>query len=633
MRDTWQVRFFMEFLRAGFDLLCSDLDVVWLRDPRPYLIGAAGTSLLPLADVVVSTDVTNGGQERDDRFWGMSGELNTGIILLRSSLASLALCDEWIRRMQDEMVHRPPPSGGFLQWWSNDQTFFNEVVHRAQSIATLGHGFKDPRKETRDAAAGLVKQAATAGGVRAKMFDTAIAHVEALHTAGETKRRELSELRAPLLKRMTCHLCTGSSALLTIATLPFLYFASGHTFFTQSLQERMGFLPVCVHTTFQFGDTAEFTWGKRSRLREKQLWRVDDDGYYRRQGSGPHPAEATYEGFLALTGEMLDTSQLKDVGPLRRSEGSQAVKIEGNPTFVDQSLGRKHLDVFKMPERNPNRHLLIDAVQRRLVHNAMALGRALRRKVIMPKMYCWCDRFWNPMFDCRMPGVSAEQLPLPFHCPFDHVYDLEKWMHSDAPFREYSFLNNSRIPLSDRNDVVRLGVTGANDGSGRVPSEGERAVVLKPGDTYSDAVDAMKQSSHPNPYVIEITARSLELLCEDMGHPDENAKFNTVMHTVLGVAEQVRYCDNAENPSYGRGPAAYDEWHNPINCTWGFHRPPVLPVHSGEGVCRRDVPDILRERWREVDRKWDNPSFGGLQAKRRQAWSTRDRPAYLVKKT
>ena len=126
-----------------------------------------------------------------------------------------------------------------------------------------------------------------------------------------------------------------------------------------------------------------------------------------------------------------------------------------------------------------SRHLLIDAIQRRLVHNAMALGRAMKRKVstrpnkippppyrpwrhvpspprntalgatwkviifpsspplvcpphltslgatwqvIMPKMYCWCDRFWNPMIDCRMPGVSREQLPMPFHCPFDHVY-------------------------------------------------------------------------------------------------------------------------------------------------------------------------------------------------------------------
>ena len=90
---------------------------------------------------------------------------------------------------------------------------------------------------------------------------------------------------------------------------------------------------------------------------------------------------------------------------------------------------------------------------------------------------------------------------------------------------------------------------------------------------------------------------------------------------------QVRYCDNAENPTYGRGPAAYDEWNNPINCTWGFHRPPLL----GERACVRDIGEIRAARWREVKRKWDNPAFGGFQAKRRQAWSTRDRPAYLHK--
>lgn len=106
-------------------------------------------------------------------------------------------------------------------------------------------------------------------------------------------------LRNLQFKRLTCRACGGAGQLpLTIGTLPYLHFASGHTFFTQSLQERNGFLPTCVHTTFQFGDTAEFTWGKRSRLREKSLWAVDDDGYYRRQGSGPHPSEATYEAHL-----------------------------------------------------------------------------------------------------------------------------------------------------------------------------------------------------------------------------------------------------------------------------------------------------------------------------------------------
>ena len=167
------------------------------------------------------------------------------------------------------MVHKPPPSGGFLQWWSNDQTFFNEVVHRAQPIQHLGLGLKSSSAQQREAAAGLARAAAGEGSARRGAIDVAI--------RGPPYAPDTRNL---MFKRLTCRACPASQTSLSIATLPFLYFASGHTFFTQSLQERLGFLPVCVHTTFQFGDTAEFTWGKRSRLREKNLWAVDDDSYY-----------------------------------------------------------------------------------------------------------------------------------------------------------------------------------------------------------------------------------------------------------------------------------------------------------------------------------------------------------------
>lgn len=32
-----KVRFFMEFMRGGFDVLCADLDVIWLKDLIPSL--------------------------------------------------------------------------------------------------------------------------------------------------------------------------------------------------------------------------------------------------------------------------------------------------------------------------------------------------------------------------------------------------------------------------------------------------------------------------------------------------------------------------------------------------------------------------------------------------------------------
>ena len=96
------------------------------------------------------------------------------------------------------------------------------------------------------------------------------------------------------------------------------------------------------------------------------------------------------------------------------------------------------------------------------------------------------------------------------------------------------------------------------------------------------------------------------------------------------IAAQVRYCDATENPTYGIGPYAHDEWRNPINCTWGFHRPPKLPEH-GEPQCARELEAARAERLVEATRKWDNPSYRGLMSRRRQAWSTPDRPAYLHK--
>ena len=103
--------------------------------------------------------------------------------------------------------------------------------------------------------------------------------------------------------------------------------------------------------------------------------------------------------------------------------------MEGVTEFVKKTLaaeGDAFSEVKPFDEGNPNRHLMMDAFQRRLVHDAMALGRAMKRKVILPRLLCWCDRYWNTLEDCRFPTVSRQQLPLPFHCPFDHLYDIEK---------------------------------------------------------------------------------------------------------------------------------------------------------------------------------------------------------------
>jgi hypothetical protein len=60
----------------------------------------------------------------------------------------------------------------------------------------------------------------------------------------------------------------------------------------------------------------------------------------------------------------------------------------------------------------------------------------MKRKLVLPPLQCWSDRYWNMLEGGRFPGVRADAQPLPFHCPFDHLFDNEKWAHSDAPIRE-----------------------------------------------------------------------------------------------------------------------------------------------------------------------------------------------------
>ena len=266
--------------------------------------------------------------------------------------------------------------------------------------------------------------------------------------------------------------------------------------------------------------------------------------------------------------------------------------------------------------------------------------------------------------------------------------------------RRYSFLNSSRILKSDREDRLSLGVRGASTWTDAAPLGGStttdadgkqvRKLSMAVGDSYEGVRASLDKAGWGSAYVVQVDARSLELLCEvgachsfcsafqslafhsvtfdsddfhscafsslraehllafslpplihtpllsllllhqDLGSAAANRDFNTIMHTVLGVAEQVRYCDAYENPTYGIGPNAHDEWRNPINCTWGFQRPPKLP-ETDSPQCSTDATEMLASRLVEAQRKWDNPAYRGFMSRRRQAWSTPDRPAYLHK--
>jgi hypothetical protein len=88
----------------------------------------------------------------------------------------------------------------------------------------------------------------------------------------------------------------------------------------------------------------------------------------------------------------------------------------------------------------------------------IAIAVATNRTLILPKLQCYCDRYWGPVDRCRIPGAFKMQLP--FVCPMDHILepyhfdDQEKQFGTPLTFREHSFLENPSTPDVIKNSML-----------------------------------------------------------------------------------------------------------------------------------------------------------------------------------
>jgi hypothetical protein len=196
-----------------------------------------------------------------------------------------------------------------------------------------------------------------------------------------------------------------NESVISFGVLPVASFASGHTYFVQKMYETQRLKPFVVHTTYQFGGSA----GKRHRLREAGLWQ-DPPEYYSK-------------------GHFLEVSILKPTIP------------RDYAVFSGLAMTKFHLKAI--------------AEQLAEVKNAMAIAVALNRTLIMPTLYCFCDRYWGVQEHCRPPGSANYSMP--FVCPLDHIMIPEQISAGDdddattmkgVDFREYSFLDNPNVPKS-----------------------------------------------------------------------------------------------------------------------------------------------------------------------------------------
>ena len=213
-------------VQLGYDVLHSDTDIIWLRDPTPYLMCAGAAARVggefgsesrfpcaPLrsADVAVSSD--NMGPSRavaGRAAYHASGTFNSGILLFRATPDGKRFVKAWHQNVAE------PARGSRFARLTSDQQVFNNMV----------------RKE---------RQWPGVGGRR----DSWLMH--SIHPDWQGN--------------------------LTLGALPLPLFANGHGYFVQSAHTALNVAPFAVHATY----TLDYHDGtaKRQRFREAGLWAAE----------------------------------------------------------------------------------------------------------------------------------------------------------------------------------------------------------------------------------------------------------------------------------------------------------------------------------------------------------------------
>ena len=380
-------------LSLGFNVIVSDTDVVWKRNPLVFFDGRdEAFKYNTYADMLVSSDCFSGAYDRqlreqgaerlrkiasdglndltdDTNWWEGLGDLfheqngnciltnfNTGVLFFRATHIARRLVDSWIRTMM---------SGGAYAFGISREEQGKSIMDDQQSLNFLVRN--GPPRLSDD-----------------------VEYSAALHK--------------PLLlvPEGEGHLFWAYNRQLRMGYLPLHLFANGYTHWVQQLSSNytnedmsVGVIPFSTHATTTFYGYD----GKRSRFRSDLTWLEDDDAYY--------------------NGKFVVLKMHKNEYPMQ---------------------------VFNESASEIERHMWAMTHTVLSIRNGFAIARALDRKLIIPSFLCFCDRYFNNVLPyCRTPGSALE---LPFECPTDHVFNVGAFERKKGtfPYRENSFLRNPRVP-------------------------------------------------------------------------------------------------------------------------------------------------------------------------------------------
>ena len=370
-------------LSYNVTVLFADVDVAFLRDPRPFVHAALAAG----ADVLFHTDgfgssseaLASSGLEAPAFGWGP--ELNTGLFL--ATPACLRLAERWCAALKSD--------DAFANW-KNDQQALNELMRIGVRIGAA----RGASSDAVDSIAG--------------MEDATAVRAHAVHDA------------SALAASMRSRLIRAFEGTLRLGLLPNHLFPSGHVFFIQRALhkqqpqqpqqprqpqqpqqpqqprplngrgsvDRSAGVPIAVHLTFQNCDQS----GKRHRMREGGLWLLDR----------PQSHYAPKEGLLSYE---------PDIPPeLLRKFGES--KLAPRNLRISDPIVTSHFELIN--------HQLLQ------LRTALKLALLLNRTLVLPRFVCGLETVTNfPHRGIRCLSSNGCRMALPYFCPADHVLRMHYW--------------------------------------------------------------------------------------------------------------------------------------------------------------------------------------------------------------
>ncbi|KAK3249970.1 hypothetical protein CYMTET_40637 [Cymbomonas tetramitiformis] len=205
-------------MELGYDVLMSDVDTAWIKDPMPYFVN---TEARRRANLLISSDCASCLAD-EEKGLCIHAPYNIGIMMWRRGEVAQKLLAEWVNNLRGQ------GKVGYMA----EQLELNEILRG-----------KDGKR----------------------MFPLEVG-------CGEGNGVRV---------RGAVHVSRTPYGPFNVAMLPAGQFTHGHIFFVAEVPQRLQLDVYVVHATYQFGNgrTGQ-ALGKKQRFREHGLWLVDNDLHY-----------------------------------------------------------------------------------------------------------------------------------------------------------------------------------------------------------------------------------------------------------------------------------------------------------------------------------------------------------------